>query len=149
MKNKFIPVALSAAILALVLACTNPANGDPGSGGPTPRDNLISWFGENLPNVDVHLAYGSYYDDLRELLAIEMEGIEAFVNHNLGTLDIVLGATAAHTTPGATQDTLRLPGDNATAAAVGMGNYISAIAGRWPNHLSANMHAGMIPQNTR
>ena len=131
MKNKFIPVTLSAAILALVLACTNPANGDPGLGGPTPYDKLMSWLGENLPNVEITVERGSHYEDLLGSLRLNMEGGEAFFNYNLDTLDILLGATASHTTHGAGQDILTLPGDNAMAAGNGMSAYFRDIAYRW------------------
>jgi len=133
-------------VLMFLAGCTNPTGNDTPP-PPTPRQEFLNFLNNTLPDVDHNVAVGSDYDGLREQLAIAMEDVEAFVNHNLGTLDIILGANAAHTTPGAGLDTLTLPGDNAIAANSGMNNYIGAISDRWPNHES--LYAGMIPQNTR
>jgi len=127
-------------LAALILACSNPKSAN---NEPTPRDNLLTFLNANLPDVDGTVEQGSDYAGLLGELARALEDGEAFVNYNLGTLDILLGVPAAHTTPGAGLDTLTLPGDDALAAGAGMDQYIGDIFDRWGNHES--LYAGMVP----
>jgi len=128
---------------------TNPASGDNGP-PPTPRQEFLNFLNNTLPNVNHNVAVDSLYDELRIGFGNIEQDIMAFINHNLGTLNIVLGTDAEWVLDGVGADTLTLPGDNRRGATDGMDDYVQAIgADRWPNHRPVDMYAGMIPQNTR
>ena len=154
MKNKFIPVALSAAILALVLACTNPASGDPGIGSipPPERLALLNLLATQLPNVKSTVAEGSEYEGLiRNFNRILVtEGEAPFVDEHLARLYISLEAQEGiWDDNGKGKDILTLPGSNGRLAGNGLADYIDEVIVPRVRAQQENMHAGMVPVNSR
>jgi len=121
-----LPLLLALAVIVVAAACSNSTS--PTNQPPSPRDILMAWLNENLPDVAIDVDQGSNYELVLLELAVSLESAEAFVNYNLGILDIRLGVAATYTIVGVNQDTLVLPGDGDVLAIENVVNsYVGAI----------------------